>query len=149
MYFGPLAWSGEVCPHAMRRRASTYGKSKHAACSEFLARPSSPALEPEGGASRPGDISPGDISDLQKCIARPSPPALEPEGGRGGGHLGCASGCSSPTSFGLHPFGHVSAGHLSYRGDDPLRGNVGQIKAALVTLHGMRRIMRQEETSAK
>jgi len=26
----------------------------------------------------PGDISPGDISDLQKCIARPSPPTLEP-----------------------------------------------------------------------
>ena len=25
-----------------------------------------------------GDISPGDISDLQKCIARPSPPTLEP-----------------------------------------------------------------------
>ena len=51
MYFGPLAWSGEVCPHAMRRPASTYGKSTHAACNEFLARPSSPALEPEGGGA--------------------------------------------------------------------------------------------------
>ena len=95
----------------------------------------------EGGtpveACRPGDISPGDISDLQKCIARPSPPTLEPSeektdhcAARSASFGALSSGGARPAACARSPFSsHLLS--IPGRSGAPTRGDGPRALAAL------------------